>query len=366
MVVKLQLASLDETGQVVGWLSALSTAGAIFGTFVTGFILVAALPSRPVVLAVGVALVLTGMALWWWLSPTRITSPTGLLALAGIGVALTIMVPGPCEVESAYYCARVTVDPERPSGRVLQLDRLSHSYVDLEDLTLLEFGYTQMFSDVLATVAPPGTPVDALHIGGGGFSMPRYLEETRPGSYSLVLELDPTLVDIARDQLGLRTSDVLQVEVGDARLALDRQPDDAYDVVIGDAFGGLAVPWHLTTREVKEQIARALRPGGVYMVNVIDYPPLGFARAEAATLLDVFEHVAVLALPERIAGHDGGNLVLVGSDAPLDVEGIRAAIAERGGEQIVAVDGTLATFVGAARVLTDDFAPVDQLLTPRG
>jgi hypothetical protein len=74
----------------------------------------------------------------------------------------------------------------------------------------------------------------------------------------------------------------------------------------------------------------------------------------------------VLALPERIAGHDGGNLVLVGSDAPLDVEGIRAAIAERGGEQMVAVDGTLATFVGDARVLTDDFAPVDQLLTPRG
>jgi spermidine synthase len=196
--------------------------------------------------------------------------------------------------------------------------------------------------------------------------MPRYLEETRPGSDSLVLELDPTLVEIARDQLGLQPSEHLRVEIGDARLALDDQPDDAYDVVIGDAFGGLAVPWHLTTREVKEQIARTLRPGGVYMVNVIDYPPLGFARAEAATMLDVFAHVAVIALPERIAGNDGGNLVLVGSDAQLDVEGIRAAIAARGGDQMVATDGTLAAFVGDARMLTDDFAPVDQLLTPRG
>jgi spermidine synthase len=362
MVVKLRLASLDETGEVVGRLSALSTAGAIFGTFLTGFVLVAAMPSRPVLIAVGVALVAAGMVLWAWLRPRELRGTTGALAVALIGLGLTGLIQGPCQVESAYYCARVDVDPDRPSGRLLRLDVLSHSYVDLDDPSYLEFSYTRMFSDVLATVAPEGEPVDALHVGGGGFTMPRYVEATRPGSTSLVLELDPTLLDIARTELGLETSPELRVEIGDARLALDEQPADAYDVVIGDAFGGLAVPWHLTTLEVVEAVERTLRPDGVYMVNVIDYPPLGFARAETATLQAVFDHVAVIAEPERIAGDEGGNLVLVASEAPLDVAGITAAIAARDGEHVVAAGEDVEQFVGDARVLTDDFAPVDQLL----
>jgi spermidine synthase len=364
-VIKLQLASLEETGEVVGRLSAVSTVGALAGTFVTGFVLVAALPSRPILIVVGVALIAVGLLLWRGPGSAGLGSPRQAAVLGLLGLALTAAVPGPCEVESAYYCARVDVDPGRASGRILQLDRLSHSYVDLDDPAHLEFAYTQMFGDVVSTLDPAG-PLDALHIGGGGFTMPRYLEAVRPGSRSLVLELDPSLVSIARTELGLATSERLRVEVGDARLGIDAQPDDSYDLVIGDAFGGLAVPWHLTTREVVEQIDRTLRPGGVYLLNVIDYPPLGFARAEAATLAAVFDHVAVIALAERVAGVDGGNLVLVGSDAPLDVAGIRAAIAARDGEQIVAEGAQLDEFIGDARILTDDFAPVDQLLTPRG
>jgi spermidine synthase len=364
-VIKLQLASLDETGAVVGRLSALSTVGAIFGTFFTGFVLIAALPSRPVLIAVGVALIAWGLLLWRGLRSPELGSPAQGVALGLVGLVLTGAVPGPCQVESAYYCASIVPDEERPSGRLLRLDRLSHSYVDLEDPTFLEFNYTQMFADALTTIHP-GEPLDALHIGGGGFSMPRYIEALRPGSSSLVLELDPSLVEIARDELGLETSGNLRVEVGDARLSLDRQPADVYDVVIGDAFGGVAVPWHLTTIEVVEQVQRTLRADGTYLLNVIDYPPLGFARAETATLQEVFEHVAVIALPERIARVEGGNLILVASDAPIDVDGISAAIADREGEQIVATGAVLDTFVGDARVLTDDFAPVDQLLTPRG
>ncbi len=364
-VIKLQLGSLDETGAVVGRLSALSTVGAIFGTFVTGFVLIAALPSRPILIAVGVSLIAWGLVLWRGLRSPQLGTPAQGVALGLLGLLLTGAVPGPCQVESAYYCARVIVDEERPSGRLLQLDRLSHSYVDLDDPTYLEFSYTTMFADALTTLHP-GEPLDSLHIGGGGFSMPRYIEARRPGSDALVLELDPTLVEIAKDELGLETSDRLRVEVGDARLGLDAQPEDTYDVVIGDAFGGLAVPWHLTTVEVMEQVRRTLRDDGLYLLNVIDYPPLGFARAETATLRAVFDHVAVIALPERIERRDGGNLVLVASDSPIDVDGIRAAIAERDGEQIVADGELLDRFVGSARVLTDDFAPVDQLLNPRG
>jgi spermidine synthase len=154
------------------------------------------------------------------------------------------------------------------------------------------------------------------------------------------------------------------VRLGDARLGIREASDDSFDLVIGDAFGGLAVPWHLATREFVQQVDRVLRPGGVYAINVIDHPPLGFARAEAATLRAVFEHVAVIAPADRLAGRAGGNMVLVASHEPIPVPDILAHNAARGDDDS-ALDGVqLSSFIGDSRVLTDDFAPVDQLLSP--
>jgi MFS family permease len=262
-VVKLQLHNLDETGSVVGRLSALGTAGAIVGTFVTGFILVAAYPTRPVVLAVSGALVAGGLLLTVRLRGGGATSAAGPLALALIGAGLTVAVPAQCEYETAYYCAQVLDDLPPCNGRTLYLDTLRHSCVHLDDPEQLDFSYAQIMSDVIGTIGDGRSPLAALHIGGGGFTMPRYLEAVRPGSRNLVLELDPTLVRIAEDELGLARSDDLQVRVGDARVALQDQPAGHYDLVIGDAFGGLAVPWHLTTREFTEQVHRAMKPEGV-------------------------------------------------------------------------------------------------------
>jgi spermidine synthase len=363
-VVKLQLASLDETGEVVGRLSALGTAGAILGTFITGFLLVAALPSRPIILAVGFTLVVAGGGLWLWLAPQRDRTPAAMVVLALFAGSLTTATVVPCEVESTYYCANVEEDEARDSGRVLRLDTLRHSYVDLDDPTHLEFEYTKIFGDVLEVTAPAGRPISALHIGGGGFSMPRYIEATRPGSTSRVFELDPTLVQIAEDELGFVPGPDVDVVVGDARLGLRREEPATYDVVIGDAFGGLAVPWHLTTTEFVEQIRDVLTAGGVYMINVIDYPPLEFARAETATLRAVFEHVAVIAPPGRLEGRTGGNVILVASDAPLDLDALEAANRARGGTDLVAGGERVERWVAAMPVLTDDYAPVDQLLTP--
>ena len=366
-VIKLQLADLDETGAVVGRLSALSTVGALFGTFITGFLLVAALPTTPIIFGVGGVLIVWGIAVWFRMPrDAQSRSIVGAAVVIGLSTgALGLVVPSPCQVESAYFCASVTVDAERDSGRLLLLDTLRHSYVDLEDPTHLEFTYAQALSDVLETLGGPGEPLDVLHIGGGGFSLPMYLEATRPGTFSRVLELDPVMVQLAEDELGLQLSENLQAQTGDARLNIGEEPDGRYDLVIGDAFGGQAVPWHLTTRELVEEVERVLTTDGTYAINLIDYGPLGFARAEAATIRDVFDHVAVIAPPERIEGRDGGNFVMVGSNAPIDLDGIQARAVERGDDDIVVGDAAgLDAFIDGARVLTDDFAPVDQLITP--
>jgi spermidine synthase len=365
MVVKIQLSSLTETGTVVGRLSAVGTAGAIIGTFVTGFVLVAAFPTPPVLLAVGGALLLGGLAISLVFRARGEQPVAAIIALGLVGAGFTTATSSPCEVETAYHCASVLDDLPPCTGLTLYLDTLRHSCVHPEDPTRLDFSYAQILSDVIGAVGPEGAPLDVLHIGGGGFSLPQYIAAVRPGSSSLVLELDGELVEIAQEELGLELGPDLRVDLGDARTALGEQPEDAYDLVIGDAFGGLAVPWHLTTLEVVEEVQRTLRPSGIYAINVIDYPPLGFARAEAATLRAVFEHVAVIAPQSRLDRQQGGNFVLVASDDPLPLDAIAASNAERGDDDAIATGQDLDAFIGDAQVLTDDYAPVDQLLTPQ-
>jgi hypothetical protein len=360
-VVKLQLRDLRVTGRVVGRLSALGTAGAITGTFLAGFVLIDVAPTSTTVIAVGGLFVAAGTVLWVWLS----TAPPGPVAavviVALLATAASATADDVCDTETKYHCVRIVPDDRRPGGRLLILDTLRHSYVDLDDPTHLEFRYARVFADVVRTVVVPG-PIAAVHVGGGGFTLPRYLTAVRPGSTNLVLEIDPGLVDVARRRLGLRPGPGIDVRTGDARLLLGHLAASAHDVVLGDAFGGVAVPWHLTTVEFVEAIRATLRAGGAYVLNVIDRPPLRFARAEVATLRRVFAHVAVIAPPGLLAGDEGGNFVLVASDSTIDTDAIEAAIRARSGAEQVLAGDAARVFAGDAPVLTDDHAPVDQWL----
>jgi MFS family permease len=367
LVVKLQLSDLRRTGQVVGKLSSIGTLGAITATLLTGFVLVAALPSKAIVLTLAVALGVAGLALGWWLhrQDRQVELPgapkvRAAAAVAGlVGAGLAGLAPTPCDVETAYHCAQVQADGARPDGRTLFLNSARHSYVDLTDPTHLEFAYTQW----LGAVSDVVKPTDVLHLGGGGFTMPGYVSATRPGARQTVIELDGDLVELDRRQLGLRTGPALAVEVGDARVGLARQPSDGADLVIGDAFGHLVVPWHLATREMVADIDRVLRTGGVYAQNVIDYPPSRFIRAELATTRAVLGHVAVIAPQDALDGTAGANFVIVASDRPLPIEELRSRLNTTADQPVTLLDGPeLDAFVGGGQILTDDFAPVDQLL----
>ncbi|NNC92973.1 MAG: fused MFS/spermidine synthase [Acidimicrobiia bacterium] len=364
VVVKLQLADLARTGTVVGRYSAVGTAGAIFGTFFTGFVLVAAFPTRPVVFGVGAALVAGGLALTVrWRGVGTVTAAV-VVAATLLGGGALALVDGPCDTETTYYCARVEIDEQRSSGRTLWLDTVRHSYVDLEDPLHLEFRYMRLFADLAATQTGAG-PVDALYIGGGGFTLPRWLAAARPGSTSTVLEIDGGLVDLAERKLGLDGDEIGRLLIGDARLTLATLPAASYDLIVGDAFGGFSVPWHLTTEEFITDIETRLAPGGIYIMNVLDRPPNAFAQAEAATLRRVFAHVAVVAPPELLDGADGGNFVLAGSQHRIDAEALMDVLEARSADSRVIMDQAVEAWADGAPVLRDDFAPVDQLLGDR-
>jgi hypothetical protein len=80
----------------------------------------------------------------------------------------------------------------------------------------------------------------------------------------------------------------------------------------------------------------------------------------------VWPHVLLLARSPVLAGEDGGNLVAVASSRPLDEAVLAGALLAQDSTWQVASSDEVAAFAGDAQVLTDDAAPVDQLLTPYG
>ncbi len=249
--------------------------------------------------------------------------------------------------------AEVRVDRRHPGGRMLLVDGQESSYVDLDDPTRLDFAYVRRIGDLLDLHAPAGEPLHVVHVGGGGFTLPRYLAATRPGSRSVAFERDGGLVDVAREALGLRTSARLRVKVGDGRELLAALPERSADAVVVDAFDGPLVPSHLTTVEFTREMRRVLRPGGLCVLNVIDIPPLELARAGTATLLHVFRHGVALAPRRLLKGKEGGNVVLAASSRPLPLQGLRECAAQADQPEDVLAEEALVAFCGGARPLTD-------------
>jgi MFS family permease len=357
VVTRARLAHVEGSGAVIGGLSAAGTVGSLAGVFLTGFVLVALLPVAMILLVTAVACLT--LAVFTAAVPAR---RAGVAVAAAVLATALVAVPGRCDVDTVYYCASVRADPADPDVRVLVLDDLEHSAVDLADPAHLRFAYTRRFADAIDTTFAPGVRIDAVHVGGGGFTMPRWLAATRPGSTSTVLEVDEGVVDLGRKELGVSTIPGVDVRIGDARSLLAALPAASADVVVGDAFGARSVPWHLATTEFVADVHRVLRHDGVYVLNVIDHDPWRLLAAEVATLAHKFPHVALLARPEQLAPGGGGNAVVVASDLPIDV----AVLAERAavrGEPASVLDADAALrFAGDAPVLTDDWAPVDQLI----
>lgn len=372
-VIKLQLLDLASTGSTVGRLSAWSTAGALFGTFFTGYVLVAAAAVTTLIVVVGLVLVASGVALWAVgrvRQVNEVLSLTGLAALSLVGVAA---IESPCETQTAYYCLSVIEDPDLASGRTLLLDDLRHSYVDLDDPERLQFWYVRRLVDAIETET--AGPIDIAYIGGGAFTVPRYIRATRPGSEQVVMEIDGDLVDVVEEQIDFDRGDDVDIIVGDGRLSIRDLPAESADVIVGDAFGGRAVPFHLATREFIEELDLVLRADGVYVANIIDGPDERFVKAYAATVAEVFEHVVVIRGPGALQGFRGNTAVIAGHE-PLDVEQLQQRLTndldpsdgagqtddpDRVVGEIVTGDA-LADYTAGADVITDDFAPVDQLL----
>ncbi|MCU1590890.1 MAG: hypothetical protein JWP11_2146 [Frankiales bacterium] len=249
-----------------------------------------------------------------------------------------------------FGTAELFADDDRPAGWLLSVDGVAQSYVDLSEPTHLEFDYVRLIGDLVDLAAQPDEPLTALHLGGGGCTVARYIAATRPGSPQVVIEADDLLAAVVRRELGVAG---FRLRVGDARDALGKVRPHTSDVVVSDVFAGSELPRHCTTAEYVDEVRGALRADGTYIANIGDGPPFGFARGQAATLRAAFAHVVLMAEPAVLRGRRYGNLVLAGSDAPFEVAELGTRAARAIGRARVVYGDDVRDFAGGAKPVTD-------------
>ncbi|MCB1334218.1 MAG: fused MFS/spermidine synthase [Roseivivax sp.] len=361
------IASAPEgrTGPALGAMFAAGAVGAIAGTLLAGFVFISWLGSAATLVTVA-AVYLGAAAACLGLAGVSRHVPTISLAMLALGTAgSAVLLPRSCDVESRYFCLR-TVDVSARSDspvNMMVIDHLTHG-ISARDLPQVMFTDHAAMLDGLARLRATRADFSSFFIGGGSYSVPRAFAHAGSGPVT-VAEIDPAVTAVAMRDFWLDPA-MATVLHEDARRALLTRPEAVYDVIVGDAFSDVAVPQHLVTREFFALVAARLRPGGSFLMTVIDYEDRLYALASVvATLRAVFPEVEVWTEARRPEPGERLVFVVVAGSASTRQGNITLPSPD---QTRFAVLGPLFIDGLAARrgmILTDDFAPIDRLVGQR-
>lgn len=362
-------------GPVIGRMFALGTLGSIAGTLSAGYFFISWIGSTGTVIAVAATYAVLGLA--FAISDSlRALFLAGLVFLCG-GLAWwgnqVAAFSSPCTIESDYFCIR-TADYSAETGRpsaLMALDHLVHSINDRDDPGLLYSPYIQAVDELMKlrfANKPEGFSPHAFFIGGGGYSLPRAWVSDYRMPELVVAEIDPAVTRAAAESLWLDPlAPGLEIQHRDARALLQSLPKEPlFDLVFGDAFHDISIPPHLVTQEFHKEIARRLTPGGAYVINAVDTgarPHFLFSLIK--TLRQDFAFVEAWVEREEVGNPGRVTFIVLASDTTT---GANALTSLRGPERHWRrwPTGDLERRIVRADVpvLTDDFAPVDRLMSP--
>jgi len=203
-----------------------------------------------------------------------------------------------------------------------------------------------------------------LEIGFGGGRTAWYLHRFLPEVPVTSVELDPTVLELAKKYFGIKEEPNFQVVNRDGRIFLS-ESKQKYDVILIDAYRGPFVPFHLLTKEFYRIVKDHLADGGVVAQNV--EPSTMLFDSAVKTINAIF--------PELDFYRADGNIVTIAYDgASRSSEDLAATARERDTafglryrlqdmlaqrRRIQIDDGKIID--AGAKVLTDDFAPVETL-----
>lgn len=248
--------------------------------------------------------------------------------------------------------ASIVHDDRRSGAGTLMIDGHVHGHVDPADPGRLELDYQARLATIVLALLPEG-PASVVHLGGGAFAVPRALAVDRPGLDQTVIERSAAIIRLAERDLGLRRTDLMRVRKGDGRAQLARLAEGSADVVVGDAFVGQDTPRHMRTVEFMAEVARVLRPGGVYVVNIIDEQPWSGLGAQAAAARTSFADVAAMGSRGVARLRDPGNVFLLASATKLPRGRLTSAGATARHPVALVADGQLVALARRERARHD-------------
>jgi spermidine synthase len=380
VVVRLTLKNLDNAGNTIGKIYALSTLGAIIGTFVTGFFLISWMGTGTIVLVMGIILILASIL-------------SGSLFRKKASMAIFIIIAAPCLFlvqtylyntslsgktyfykESDYYTIKLskTMSSDKKTElEAMVLDNLIHSYVNLNDPTHIEYEYERIYADVLKWKFAQDTPFKSLTIGGGGYTFPRFMEVMYPRAQIDVVEIDPYVTKVVYDHLGLSKDTRIVTYNTDGRWYV-MNCKEKYDLVFTDAYNDISIPYHLTTKEFLQEIKATMNPGGILMSNIIDNFQKGlFLPSYIKALREVFgqKNVYLISVTPNFRKVQISTFIVIAGNGNFDIGSFQTFLTERLGRRATSAivpEDLMDEFINRkdAIVIRDDHAPIDNLVAP--
>jgi spermidine synthase len=375
-VIRLAATQLHTVGSTAGTLYAVSTAGSIFGTLLTAFYLIPVLGVSNIIHSLGIALVCLSLVVVPLIRLRRV-SPARAIATVSVFLGLINMVWAPIawaktilQKDTFYHRIRIEEDDE---ARYMYFDRTLQSAMNLKDPTALRLIYSR-YTSLGFTFRPDAKKM--LLIGLGGGSIPKKVNKEFPNLEIDAVELDPEVIKMAKDHFNVKESKNLRLHAQDGRLFLTRTQQQ-YDIILLDAYFTDAMPFHLATRQFFELAQRKLTPNGIIVANLISAvtgPSGKIVRSFVRTQRQVFPQTYVFAArrPDNVSTDTIQNVIVVATrdKQRVDIKEIvrRASGLDKGLFPEPVQDIAVAYFDKPlpedVPILTDDYAPTDNLLNP--
>jgi spermidine synthase len=367
---------LHTVGSTAGTLYAVSTCGSIAGTLLTAFYLIPLLGVSNIIHILGVILVclslvvvpllrLQGVALSRAIATVALLLGSLNLIWTPVTWAKTLL-----QKDTFYHRIRIEEDDE---ARYMYFDRTLQSAMNLKDPTALRLIYSR-YTSLGFAFRPDAKKM--LIVGLGGGSIPKKVQKEFPNIEIDAVEIDPEVIKMAKEFFNVKETNNLHIHAQDGRLFLTRTSNQ-YDIILLDAYFTDAMPFHLTTKEFFELAQKKLTPNGIIVANLISAvtgPSGRIARAFVRTQRQIFPQAYVFAArrPDHASLDTIQNVIVVATrdKQRLDINEIvkRATAIDRGLFPDPIRDIAVAYFDKPlpedVPVLTDDYAPTDNLLNP--
>ncbi len=340
------------SGEIFFW----STLGSIVGSIGSGFFLIPRFGTNLIIISVACSLVLLGLIGIVISKKSDYKFITFLLILFGL-FSLTVSFNefnnSLFSKEGIYEKIKIFegVYEGRPT-RFFQQDKSSSGamYLDSDELV---YEYTKQFS--LYKLIKPAVR-NALVLGGGAYSIPKAIKKDLPTAKIDVVEIEPSLYELAKKFFRLKESDGIRNYITDGRNFLNKT-NTKYDLIFSDVYYSLySVPVHFTTKEFFLLSKKKLSQDGVFIANFIGdlkKSKNSLILSEIKTFRTAFPNSYFFALDSPYS-NNAQNIIFLGINGNKKPDLDNSTLTSK----LIDVNRfDLANY----RVLTDDFAPVEYL-----